>query len=63
MSMMRKCAGTIGQARSEALKAQRTFYQDCRLIYDKSQALAGVMGSYLAPARALRVDGAVPASI
>jgi outer membrane protein TolC len=52
----------LGQARAAELDAERTFNQDCRGVYDKSQALAQSFGLQLAPGHIIKVLSSLPAA-
>jgi outer membrane protein TolC len=51
-----------GQARAEALNAERTFYRDCRDVYDKAEAMAESFGHQLLPGHLIKVLEPLPAS-
>jgi outer membrane protein TolC len=50
----------VGQARAAELDAERTFNQNCRKVYDKSQALAQSFGHELMPGHVIKALGPLP---
>jgi outer membrane protein TolC len=53
-------AVAVGQARAAELDAERMFNQNCRDVYDKSQALAQSFGYELKPGHVIEVLGPLP---